>query len=203
MAGAKKSELRKAQILGAAQTVFAEKGFQEATITDVARKAKVSEATIYEYFTSKEELLFSIPKETTEKGNEILEFHLDYVRGAANKVRSIIYHYLNFYRHNEEYASVIMLILKTNRKFMETDAYQAVRQGMGLILRVIQEGIESGEFKPGTDPYLVRAVILGTIEHTVIRWVLTGKKQEHQRPGRPHDRPDYRRHPQPGPGKGP
>lgn len=178
MIGPKKSEARKAQIQEAAQTVFARKGFQEATISDVARLAGISDATIYEYFTSKEELLFSIPLETTNKANEILEFHLNYVRGAANRIRSVIYHYLNFYQSNMEYASVIMLILKTNRKFLETEAYQSVRRGMGLILKVIQEGIETGEFKPDIDPYLVRSVILGTIEHTVIRWVLMDRHQK-------------------------
>ena len=65
-----------------------------------------------------------------------------------------------------------MLTLKTNRNFLETEAYQRVREGARVILRVIKEGIESGEFKPGTDPYLVRSVIIGTIEHIVIRWLL-------------------------------
>jgi AcrR family transcriptional regulator len=51
--------------LNAAEHVFAEKGFHEATLSDIAKKAHVSEATIYEYFLSKEELLFSIPKEET------------------------------------------------------------------------------------------------------------------------------------------
>ena len=172
MAAHKKSQTRRAQILAAAERVFSLKGFPDATISDVAREASVSDATIYEYFPSKEELLFSIPGDTTAKGNEILEFHLNYVRGAANKIRSLIYHYVSFYQHHPDYASVAMLTLKTNRKFLETEAYQRVREGARVILRVIKEGIDSGEFKPETDPYLVRSVIIGTIEHIVIRWLL-------------------------------
>lgn len=170
-------ETRKAQILDAAGTVFAEKGFQEATISDVAREAGVSDATIYEYFSSKEELLFSIPVETTQKGNEILEFHLNYVKGAENKLRSLIYHYLWFYQNNPEYASVVMLILKQNRKFIETDGYQTVAQGYRIFLNVLEEGVKSGEFRSDIDPYLVRATILGAIEHQVIRKSLLGKPE--------------------------
>jgi AcrR family transcriptional regulator len=177
MANQTRSETRKQQILKAAEKVFAKKGFQEATVSDVARKAGLSEATIYEYFASKEELLFSIPEETTRRGKEILEFHLNYVRGAANKLRSIIYHYLSFYQNHPDYSAVAMLILKQNRKFLDTDAYQTVREGSRVILRVVEEGIASGEFKPNTDPYLVRSVLLGTIEHLVIRWVLLGEPQ--------------------------
>jgi TetR/AcrR family fatty acid metabolism transcriptional regulator len=176
--GAKKSETRKAQILKAAERIFARKGFTEATISDVAREAKVSDATIYEYFASKEDLLFSIPLETTVKGNEILDFHLNYVRGAANKIRSIIYHYLAFYQMHPDYASVIMLTLKTNRKYLETEGYQAFREGARVILRVIEEGIAQGEFKQDTDPFLVRSVILGTIEHLVIRKTLLGREED-------------------------
>jgi TetR/AcrR family transcriptional regulator, fatty acid metabolism regulator protein len=177
MVGLKKSETRKAQILKAAERIFAQSGFNEATISDVAREAKVSDATIYEYFASKEDLLFSIPLETTIKGNEILDFHLNYVRGAANKIRSIIYHYLAFYQMHPDYASVIMLTLKTNRKYLETEGYQAFREGARVMLRVIGEGIAQGEFKPDTDPYLVRSVILGTIEHLVIRKTLLGRDE--------------------------
>ena len=177
MANQKRSETRKAQILEAAQRVFARKGFQEATVSDVARAARISEATVYEYFPSKEELLFSIPGETARQNNELLAFHLDYVRGAANKIRSIIYHYLSFYQRNPDYASVVMLILKQNRKFLDTEAYQMVREGYRLILRVIEAGVASGEFKPDTNPQLVRALILGAIEHLVIRWVLLGRPE--------------------------
>ncbi len=169
---------RKEQILKAAEKVFARKGFQEATVSDVAREAGLSEATIYEYFPSKEELLFSIPGETTRKGKEILEFHLQYVRGAANKLRSIIYHYLSFYQNNPDYASIAMLVLKQNRKFTETEAYQTVREGSRVILRVVEEGIASGEFQESTNPYLVRSVIFGTIENILIRKLLHGKPED-------------------------
>ena len=177
MAGMSRAESRKVQILKAAEKIFARKGFPEATISDVAREAKVSEATIYEYFTSKEELLFSIPGETTQKGNEILAYHLNYVRGAANKLRSIIYHYFQFYQDQEDYAAVIMLILKSNRNFVGTKAYEYVREGYRLLLNVIQEGIDSGEFKPDINPYLIRSMILGTIEHLVIGRLMLGRWQ--------------------------
>ena len=70
-----------------------------------------------------------------------------------------------------------MLILKQNRKFLETEAYQLIREVSGMITRVLEEGIASDEFKSDTDPYLVRAVILGTIEHSVITWLLLDRPQ--------------------------
>jgi TetR/AcrR family transcriptional regulator, fatty acid metabolism regulator protein len=177
MAVQRKSTIRKEKILKAAERIFAQKGFQETTISDVAQEAGVSDATIYEYFTSKEELLFSIPGETARRGKEVIELNLKCIRGAANKLRAIIYHYLEFYQREPDYASVAMLILKQNRKFLETKVYQDVREMSRLIIQVINEGVASGEFKPHIDPYLARSMILGTIEHMVIRSILLGKPE--------------------------
>jgi AcrR family transcriptional regulator len=171
----KKSEERKIQILKAAERVFAQKGFNQSTISEVAHEAGVSDATIYEYFSTKEELLFSIPLETTRQGKIALEDHLSYIRGAANKLRGVIFGYLRFYQNHREYASVALLILKQNREFLKTEAYQVIRQWSRGIVNIVKEGIDAGEFKPDTNPYLVRSMILGTIEHCVTSWLLLGR----------------------------
>jgi len=178
MAKFKRMEARKDQILTAAERVFAQKGFHQSTIAEIAREAGVSDATIYEYFPNKEELLFSIPFETARKGKESLAAHLEFIRGAANKLRAIIYGYLNFYHTHPDYASVALLILKPNRDFLKTAAYQIVREWSRLTIEVVKEGIASGEFRPDTDPYLVRSAVLGTIEHNVISWVLLGRPKD-------------------------
>ncbi|MBC7230952.1 MAG: TetR/AcrR family transcriptional regulator [Actinobacteria bacterium] len=163
-------------IIEAALEVFGEKGYYNATISEIARAAGVSEATIYEYFGSKEDLLFAIPKEITTRAVEFLEAVGPYIRGAENKIRTIAYGYFNLYRDNPHYSSLVLLDLKHNRKFMETEGYQAVKRSAGFLLSCIKEGIASGEFKRDIDPYLVRSMILGTIEHVFFRWHLRGRK---------------------------
>jgi AcrR family transcriptional regulator len=51
---------RKHQILDAAATVFAEKGFHATTIRDIAKQAGIADGTIYNYFDSKPALLMGI-----------------------------------------------------------------------------------------------------------------------------------------------
>src|SRR5215467_16396943 len=51
---------RRAQILDAATRVFASKGFNRATIRDVAQDAGVADGTIYNYFANKTDLLFGL-----------------------------------------------------------------------------------------------------------------------------------------------
>jgi TetR/AcrR family fatty acid metabolism transcriptional regulator len=173
-----KNPTKRLAILESAESIFAERGFHEATVSEVAKKAHVSEATIYEYFSTKEELLFCIP------GEKILEYQtknreiLQYIQSATNKLRFLIYRHLQLYASDPDYARVVMLILKTNRNFLNTDAYKVVQASARNTIEVLEEGIKSGEFRPDIQPYLIRAMIWGTIEHLVIRKSLLGKPED-------------------------
>ncbi|HET6948203.1 MAG TPA: TetR/AcrR family transcriptional regulator [bacterium] len=58
----KREGARRTQILEAAAYVFSRKGFDGATVSEIARAAKLSEGSIYNYFRSKEDLLIHIPQ---------------------------------------------------------------------------------------------------------------------------------------------
>lgn len=173
-----KNPRKGAAILRAAEHIFAQKGFHSATVADIAKKAKVSEATIYEYFSSKEELLFSIPAETIrdyqEKNREILP----HIRGAANKLRFLIYRHLGLYADKHDYATVVMLMLKGSRNFLKTEAYKIVQSSARNYIQVLEEGMQNGEFRSDIQPFLVRAMIWGTIDHLVTRRSLLGKPED-------------------------
>ena len=134
----------------------------------------MSDATVYEYFNSKEELLFTIPEEITEEPARDMEKILPFLRGSESKLRAIVQGYMTLYEENPLYSALVMLQLKTNRNFLKTKSYEKIRNIAHMLLECIQEGIDDGSFKKETDPHLVRAMILGTIEHMCIRWHLLG-----------------------------
>jgi AcrR family transcriptional regulator len=176
-ARAARSEQRKGDILRGAERVFAEKGFREATMSEVARRSGVSEATIYDHFASKEEILFTIPLETTRQGKNKLEEYLTYIRSASDRLRAIIHNYLDFYERHPDYAAVALLILKQSPRFLDTEAYRIIREWSRTILRVVEEGKASGEFRAEADPSVTRTVVLGAVEHAVIGWLLLGRPE--------------------------
>ncbi len=73
-----KNKTRK-RILQAAAEVIIEKGFKTATMREIARRAEVGDATIYNYFPSKEKLLYGFCEqkqaETAEALKGISDFH--------------------------------------------------------------------------------------------------------------------------------
>jgi TetR/AcrR family transcriptional regulator, fatty acid metabolism regulator protein len=170
----RKTAARREQIVKAAEKIFAEKGFHEATISEIAKGAGLSEPTIYEYFPSKEDILFNIPADTSEKLGELLRFHLQMAKGTAGKLRAMIYILFWIHQTDPNYAAVSYIILKQNRSFIKTEAYSVLRKNLRPLIDVIEEGIASGEIKSGFTPYFIRSVILGTIEHLTTRKIMIG-----------------------------
>ncbi|MBW1866568.1 MAG: TetR/AcrR family transcriptional regulator [Deltaproteobacteria bacterium] len=56
----REKERRRQQIIVAAKRVFSDKGFNKATMEDIAREAELSPGTLYLYFKNKEELYASL-----------------------------------------------------------------------------------------------------------------------------------------------
>jgi len=56
----REKERRRQQIIVAAKRVFSEKGFNKATMEDIAQEAELSPGTLYLYFKNKEELYASL-----------------------------------------------------------------------------------------------------------------------------------------------
>ncbi|MBN1532789.1 MAG: TetR/AcrR family transcriptional regulator [Spirochaetes bacterium] len=169
-----KKDSRRNEIIDAALQVFSRKDYQDATISEITKLAGISEATLYEYFEGKEDLLFAIPGKITDESIEFVQQILPFIRGVEGKIRALVQKYLTVCQENPEYTSLVMLQLKTNIKFRSTEAFEIIRKGARILLNCIKEGIRDGTLRSDTDPYLTRAMILGTIEHICTRWRLMG-----------------------------
>lgn len=69
---------KRSAILGAAASVFNQKGFYQANISEIAEEAGIGKGTVYEYFNSKDELFI-----------QVIEFNIDrYVKRIEHAVQS-------------------------------------------------------------------------------------------------------------------
>ncbi len=73
--------LRREEILDAAKRVFADKGFHQTAIADIARAAKLSYGSVYWYFDSKESLFQAL----TEREEQALWHHVGAALGPADE----------------------------------------------------------------------------------------------------------------------
>lgn len=162
------------RIIDAATRLFAEQGYQQTTISEIAKVVGLAEGSIYDHFRGKEELLLTIPDVWVTKAIEELEVQLLGIEGAFNKLRKFLWWYIHYIQSEPMTAKVVFLFLKTNPNFMESVAYPNVQTFYACVIKIFEEGIESGEMAQDLDPFIARSILLGTIEHMVIRWLLKG-----------------------------
>jgi TetR/AcrR family fatty acid metabolism transcriptional regulator len=156
-------------------------GFQNATISEISKEAGCSEATIYEYFGTKEDLLFAIPEKISKESIQETERALSYIRGAEGRMRALLLAYVRLYQSNPHYSALVLLQLMNNKRFRQTPAHAAIRQSAHRLLDCIKEGIADGTFKKESNPYLIRSLLLGTIEHLFIQWHMQGMPKREAR----------------------
>ncbi len=174
MADHSKPKSRRDRIMEVALRMFAVKGFQNTTIAEISKEAGVSEATIYEYFGTKEDLLFAIPEKISNETNEQVERVLPYIQGVEGRMRAILRQYVQLYQSNPHYSALVLLQLMSNKRFRQTGAHAAIRKSARYLLDCIREGIKDGTFKRDSNAYLIRSILLGTIEHLFIHWHMQG-----------------------------
>jgi len=169
-----RTKTRKDRIMDAALCIFAEKGFPNTTISEISKKAGVSEATIYEYFGTKEELLFAIPEKVSNESYEEMQHALPFIKDVEGKMRACLLTYVRLYQSNPDYSALVLLQLMSSKRFRQTPAHAAIRMSSRALLDTIKDGIADGTFKKDSNAYLIRSILLGTIEHLFIHWHMQG-----------------------------
>jgi len=172
MANKNHEESTKTRIVRAATKLFAEQGYQKATIAEISKLAGLSEAALYEYFQGKEDLLLTIPDMWVTEAITQAEEQLFGIQGAFNKLRKFLWWYLRYIERQPLTAKVVFLFLKTNSNFVNTPAYSNVKTFYSVLVKIFEEGRDSGEMRSDLNPYIARSIFLGTIEHVVIRWLI-------------------------------
>jgi TetR/AcrR family transcriptional regulator, fatty acid metabolism regulator protein len=173
-----KKIIRRESIIQAAIEVFSQKDFKTASISEIAQKAGVANGTIYQYFRNKEDLFFAIPVEKTNEFRSQMELHLEGISGAFNKIRKFVWYFLYFFKTNPEYGRILILEMRVSKSFVKTETYDFLKQSVSQVMKIIIEGQNEGVIRQDTDIFVLRHLILGTLEHMVSRWLLKDEKYD-------------------------
>jgi TetR/AcrR family transcriptional regulator, fatty acid metabolism regulator protein len=168
----RKASFTRDQIIGSAKTLFAENGYVKTTVVEICSRVGLSEASLYEHFKGKEDLLLAIPELWVTQLLQELEDQMFGIEGAFNKLRKYIWWTL---RRTEEApldAKIVYLFLKTNAGFLETSVYANVKILYNYLLAIFEEGKRTGEMRPDLDSYVARRIVIGVIDHIVTVWLL-------------------------------
>ena len=167
---------KRERILRAAIDVFAESGYFNAKVTDIAKAAGVADGTIYLYFDGKEELLTTIFREHTRNYLQSLERDLAPVGRPEERIRIAIRHHLETLGRDRALAVVAQVELRHSIKYMSLLSHQEVGDYLGILRKIVEQGQAVGVFRRNLHPQLVAKALFGVLDEMVTSWVLSDKE---------------------------
>ncbi len=162
-----KRRRRRAAILHAALEAFREKGYHATTLDDIAARLGVRKTALYHYFPDKEAILYECHRKSTEEVLRILREARRRFDTAADQLRYIIREHVRVMTETLDGSPGAFEVSSLSPEHQRKIVAGRDRYERGL-RRIIQEGIERGEFRK-VDPKTAVFAVLGSI-NWIARW---------------------------------
>lgn len=174
-------ERRRADIIDAAERVFFSKGWQTATMDDVAEACELSKATLYLYFKNKEELYAAILVRGSEILHRFFQEAVDAHDTGIEQTAAIGRAYMRFHREHRDYYDAMLYF--DARGFDTCDDCEFGQMCeeyrgriMGLVAQAVANGVADGTLRPNLDP-MKTAVFLWASSSGVLSALATAGEQ--------------------------
>ena len=151
-------EARRNQILDAAATVFAEKGFHQATTKQISKAAGVSEGTIYNYFDTKFDLLIGLMSRLAEIDHLPAEMSEALQGDVRDFFVTAFRHRLGRIERGEGLLQALLPQVFINPDLREQFHCQYVLPIAALLEQYVQTQVALGRLRPLDVPLTVRAL---------------------------------------------
>ncbi|MBI5598826.1 MAG: TetR/AcrR family transcriptional regulator [Deltaproteobacteria bacterium] len=177
-----KSRERKEQIAAVAGRLFSRKGFGGTTTREIARKARISEATIFKHFKRKGDLYRAIIERSCDDpaGRFILTKRLE-GRHGAEVFREVAEFMMERYAEDPSFARLLMFSALERNRFSDIFIRSRGMETLEYLAGHIKDLMDAGHFKR-RDPFLCARAFLGMVVHYCVWQEIYGFKRFFSRP---------------------
>jgi TetR/AcrR family transcriptional regulator, fatty acid metabolism regulator protein len=165
-------------ILRAATKVFAQNGYFQSQVADVARVAGVAAGTVYLYFKGKDDLLVSIFERSMSDALGEVRAAVDGISEPAERLQKIARLHLERLGRDKDLAVVFQVELRQSVKFMERFSETFLQDYFKLIRQAIADGQQSGVFRKDISATTSTKIFFGALDEMATNWVLSRRKYD-------------------------
>jgi TetR/AcrR family fatty acid metabolism transcriptional regulator len=166
---------KEARIMDSATRLFSTKGYVKTTMLEIANNAKIAEGTLYEYFKTKDELMYSISANRFQREKERLARFFDSDDPLAKLQRLIQYHLTRFFLSAPYSAVFFDNILKLQNNFYSSRAFDHFLDYISILDNILEDGKKAGVFRADVNNRIYRNLYFGAFSHLTVRWFVLGK----------------------------
>ncbi len=171
----RRKDARPGELLAAALELFVEKGYAATRAEEVAKRAGVSKGTLFLYFSSKEELFKAVVRENISGKFNEWKAEIDSFQGSSADLLRFSIHAWWERIGSTKASGITKLMMSEAGNFPELAAFyqhEVIRPGNDLLRRVLQRGVDRGEFRPidlryGVYTMLAPMLFLATWKHSL------------------------------------
>jgi len=162
------------QILEAAIKVFAEQGFHQATISQIAREAGVADGTIYLYFKNKEDIMVNFFGYKTKQVFGRFREEVDKADNARDKLRMLIKRHLEEFQRDRSMAILYQTETRRFSRMCEEQIREMSKMYLDLVSEIVESGQDEGLMRKDLYMGLVKRFIIGAIDEVINTWLHSG-----------------------------
>ena len=146
----RRKQARPGELLQAALSLFVEKGFAATRVEEVAALAGVSKGTLFLYFETKEDLLKAVIRENIANLFPAWNEEFNSFQGSSSEM--LRYAMRSWWERigNTPASGIPKLVMGEAQNFPEIATFyhaEVIEPGVALIRRILQRGIDCGEFR--------------------------------------------------------
>lgn len=169
---------KRQRILDAALKVFAERGFYNAKVSQVARAAGVADGTIYLYFDNKDDLLIQLFEDRMEYIIRRLNDELAKMDGnPLDRIRRLIHLHVDLALHDPDLAEFITVELRQSSKFVKEYENPQFLEYLRVLRDIVEEGQRTGYIRPGLDSRMIVRAIFGALDEVLLTLTLASRSR--------------------------
>ena len=161
---------KRSLLLGAAVCVFARKGYHTCRVGDIAEEAGVAHGLLYHYFSSKEELLRTIFRDTWALMLQTIESVQEPEEPARESLRKVAAIVLRTWGNDPDLVRV--LVREVARSPQMEREIDEVEQAFATLRGIVERGQQNGEFRADLDPEFGATIFYGALEEILTGWVM-------------------------------
>ena len=168
-----KSAQRVRDIVRAAREVFADRGYEATTTTEIAERLEISEATIFTYFGGKRDLCLRVIEDWYDEIIAQIEDGMPHRRPLRQRLAYMIRSHLRLFL--DQGTGMCALVLSEGRSKGQPLGDKLVplqRRYTAPLMDLLARGQASGELRADLPLRLMRSMIYGPMEH--ILWEAIG-----------------------------
>lgn len=162
--------------MNAATKVFAEKGFFQSTVAQIAKEAGVADGTIYLYFKGKDDILVQFLNFKIKQVFARFREEVEKADTAVDKLHNLVRAHLDEFQRDRNMAILYQSETHQRTRLTEEQIREMSDMYLDIVTEIVEQGQQEGSVRQNLYLWLVKRFILGAVDEVINTWIHSGGK---------------------------